>query len=235
MKNNILTIAGFLSIILFSGCAATVNTVYESARMPDKGEVELAGNYSEYLPVWVDTIYFDEPVNRNYGGSVAFGLSENLSMKLRYERINIDNIQFWDIKIEEEGESLAVVDYFEIGGKLSLLKDHIAMSLPIGIYYNEGNTMTTLNPRLFFTLGGDKFELSLIPKGTIFFGEDDIAIIPGATLGLGFSSNLNKWAIRPEVGFDGLFINGGIGVSVNISPTNEQEKIYNPLYNNQNY
>jgi len=230
MKNNILTIVGFLSIILLSGCFAPMNTVYESARTPNAGEFELSGNYSHYYPFWVDTVYLLQPTNRNYGGSLAFGLSDNFSMKFRYERMNVESIQFWDIKIREEGENIDEFDYFEIGGKLALWKDHIALSLPVGMYRNGENNMTTMNPRLFLTLGGDKFEFSVIPKATILFGEDEIIAIPGATIGFGFSNDLNKWAIRPEIGFDGLFVNAGIGINYQIPTMKKDPVIYNPLY-----
>ena len=40
--------------------------------------------------------------------------------------------------------------------------------------------------------------------------------MPGLSLGIGLSNNLDQWAIRPEVGFDGN-LNFGVGVNYNFT------------------
>ena len=74
--------------------------------------------------------------------------------------------------------------------------------------------MVMLDPRVYFTLfsSSGTFELNLVPKVHLLLLEG-IGVTPGINVGLGFSSNLNKWAIRPEMGYDGYF-SFGIGVSV---------------------
>ena len=50
----------------------------------------------------------------------------------------------------------------------------------------------------------------------VFIG-DGVGILPAINLGLGLSSNLDKWAIRPEIGYDRYFT-FGVGVNYNIKP-----------------
>jgi len=41
-----------------------------------------------------------------------------------------------------------------------------------------------------------------------------LGILPGFSFNIGLSEDLDKWAIRPEIGYDGYF-NFGIGANVN--------------------
>ena len=75
--------------------------------------------------------------------------------------------------------------------------------------------MTTLGPRFFFTLRkGDNFEFNVIPKARIFISEG-ASFMPGISVGFGISKNLDRWAIRPEIGYDSYF-SLGIGLSVHL-------------------
>jgi hypothetical protein len=81
----------------------------------------------------------------------------------------------------------------------------------------EGEVLTTLGPRCFFTFRrSDSFELNVIPKVRIFIA-DGVSFMHGISVGLGISNNLDRWAVRPEIGYDSYF-SIGVGLSVNIQP-----------------
>jgi len=207
-------------IPLFTGCFAPINSTFESAKMLEKGGMEVQGSYSKYYGSSLD----DESsnINNNYGLAVGYGISDQFSVKLRYERINIlsssTNIEStggaWNIDLESDAYG---IDYFELGNKFSLKKDHIAVSMPLGVYLFEGETLFSLDPRVFFTLGKSQtFEFNIIPKAHVFFG-DEIEVTPGLSFGLGLRKDLSKWAIRPEIGFDFNFT-VGLGVNYYFQP-----------------
>jgi hypothetical protein len=102
--------------------------------------------------------------------------------------------------------------YAEISAKFSFIKDKLAFSAPLGFYFFSGGyTLYVFDPRLIYTYrANDNFSLSIIPKGHIFFGGGGAALMPGLTLGFGLSSDLDQWAIRPEVGYDG-YVYAGAG------------------------
>lgn len=245
MKNNILIIVSFLSITLLSGCVTPITAVYESARTLDAGEIELKGSYTNYYIPDSDT-EINKPFNRNYGGSIGLGLSKGFNMNVRYESINspaynyLDSLELFEGFVlefdDEDFAPLRKLDYVEFGPKVALLKDHIALSVPIGIYrFREDNLhlATTVNPRLFFTFGdrNDKFEMSIIPQGRFIFYEDDWDVLPALSVGMGFSNDLNRWAIRPEVSYSG-FLSIGVGFEYRIPTKKKEPIIYNPSYKN---
>jgi len=109
------------------------------------------------------------------------------------------------------GETLNdYMNYFEIGFKIRLIEERMALGLPVGLYIYEGELSSSISPRLFITFGNnEKVEFTLVP-GVLLTFEDYIGIFPGVNLGIGLSNNLNKWAIRPEIGYNGCF-NFGVG------------------------
>ena len=188
---------------LLTGCFAPINSTFESAKMLDKGQIGLQCNYSKYYGEFFEGN--SKNLNNNFGFGIGYGISNQFNMKFRYERISTKTT----IEIFDEEFS---INYIELSNKFQVKQDKMSLSIPLGIYLFGGEPLILLDPRFFFTLrGNEKFELNLIPKIHIFIG-DGINFRPGINLGLGFSSNLNEWAIRPEIGFDGYFT---IGVGVN--------------------
>jgi hypothetical protein len=123
------------------------------------------------------------------------------------------------------------LSYIEINNKLRLAKENLALSLPLGAYfYNRSVTnggfgmMMSVDPRLYisFFRSTNVFELTLVPKMHIFFGSGGGGLYPGVSLGMGFSGNLDKWAIRPEIGYD-AFLSFGVGASINFNTKKKTE------------
>ncbi len=212
-KLNFIVVSLILILITLStGCFAPINSTFESAKLLDKGEIEMQGNYSIYYGIsFLEDGYVN--LNNNFGFGVGYGITDRFNMKLRYERINTKHsIEIFDEEINVNG-----LNYIELSNKFSLKKDKIAASMPLSIYLYEGESLFSLDPRFFFTFRkNENFEFNLIPKAHIFVG-DGIGIMPGINLGVGLSNNLNEWAIRPELGFDGYFT-FGVGVNYYIKP-----------------
>ena len=174
-----------LLLTLFGACVVPLNTGFESARMLKKGETELTGNYTHYS-------FSDEgesgSVNNNFGLRIGYGFSDRINLKLRYERL----------VPTEEGAS--GINYIDLAPKFRLLPGKIAATLPLGMYFSEDETEFVISPKMLFTYpASNRFEATLAAKADIF-PEDDGNVYLGFNLGLGLSANLDRWALRPEIG-----------------------------------
>lgn len=213
--------------LLLSGCVVVpVNLSYESARMLDKGQIQLQGSYSRYNAV-KDT---SANLCNNFGFAANYGVSEKYSIGLRYEHLDMTPA-FGDIFDSEDTEDFAQIlkmNYFEINNRIRIKEDFIAIGIPVGMYIINDITETAedfnswgyffIDPRIYFTFfaKSDIFELSIVPKVHIIAGFLGAQVIPGISLGIGLSSDLNKWAIRPEIGYD-KYLSFGVGVNFNIN------------------
>ena len=201
----------------------TVNLAYDNAAVLEKDEVKITGNYSKYT------------LHANYGLSLAYGMSDKWTMDVRYERFNSvfsDIIRELQLELEQndwevEGNLTNYINlhYLRLGNKISIKKDKIAFSIPAEVYFNKLGYLPSVSPQFLMTLRKKDFlECTLIPKVNMLFtiqeGDFYGAFFPSISLGLGLSNNLDKWAIRPEIGYqiDPLFggtFSWGIGISFN--------------------
>ncbi len=202
---------GFFGIAILMGasCTAPVNLNYESARMMKKGEVEVQGSYSQYFEG-------AEKISSNVGGRIGFGINENYNLKMRVEIIALPQ----SVNASEVDPDLSFL-YFELDNKISLTKN-LALSLPL-CHYSLGDGMgySVFDPRLYITMrSNDVFEFTVIPK-CHFFLDAGSPPMPAISVGMGFSSDLNKWAIRPEIGYD-VFFSAGVGLSFYLGGTQKK-------------
>jgi hypothetical protein len=185
-----------MSLLLLGSCSAPMNLNFDSARMMDKGDVEIQGSYSRYH-------YKGQFLNENVGAKLSVAPNDWYNLKIRGEAMIVD----------QEGVDTY---YFELDNKFSfrdpMLRDFIAFSLPFCLYHSWWGNNFGLDPRLYFTFSNsDKFEFTMIPKCHIIFGSS-IGVLPGISVGMGFSKDLNRWAIRPEIGYDS-YLSYGVGFS----------------------
>jgi hypothetical protein len=208
------------------GCFAPVNLTYDSAKTLNKGQLEIQGMYSSYN-VTNDTLK-TALINSNYGGSIGYGITDKYTMKIRYEYID-PTITFQKVfgEISEDFTGMNSMSYFEVNNKLMFIKNNLSLSLPVGAYFynskvvdvkNGGMGWFTFDPRLYVTFfrKTNIFELSVIPKLHVLVGTFGGYVMPGISLGMGFSSNLDKWSVRPEIGYD-KYISFGVGASINFN------------------
>ncbi len=204
--------------ILLCSCSAPVNLSYDNGKTIPKGNLEILGSYSDYNT--------GEGLNwsSNYGARICYGITDNYNLKFRYERINMDYLLEDVVKIPDFLDDYFKdrinydLNYFEIENKLKLRHANVSFGLPLSYYsYPEiHNGYFEFDPRIYLTLfrGTNIVELNLVPKCHFVFVQNFYAM-PGISVGLGLSNNLDRWAIRPEIGWDGYF-SYGIGLSVSV-------------------
>jgi hypothetical protein len=228
MKKNLLfAVAAFPALFLIS-CAtvAPINTSYERAATLGKGGLELSGSYTHYS---FSGDGESTATNNNYGGKVGYGINDKMDIKLRYEKL---------VPVGME-DSKFKANYISVIPKFSIKDKKFAILVPISRYnFKEeseaGETFKDHNysiaPQFIgtFTTKSNQADLSFSIKGDYIIGsEGGNEFLMGFSGGAGFSSNLDKWAIRPEVGYlfkpgePGGYWNMGVGFQV-IFPTGKK-------------
>jgi hypothetical protein len=190
------------------GCAAPFSDL-QNAKLVGTGKVEANTSFS--------TVYFDNDTDAqhaqsHFGFQTAYGISKRVDFRLRYERIAVD----------KEGE--APFNVLGFGPKLGIVKDIAALNLPIGLAFRDDvDVSETLqfHPTLLLTMpGGKNFEVNTSAKALVPLTDKDSDVLIAFNLGTGISTNIEKWAVRPEFGFllnpgeNGRFIHFSIGLAV---------------------
>lgn len=215
----------FICIWTFGGCVsvAPVNSSFESAKTLGKGNAELAGNYSSYSVRGENYEGEKESakINNNFGFRIGYGVGEKVDLKFRYERL---------IPIDKESkDEVSGVNYIAFTPKFAIYKNYIAGFTDVGMYSYRANDgsysdkVFFVSPRMAFTYpSGKYFDLTFSPKLDYYFSEGT-SFDWGVNLGCGLSSNLDKWAIRPEIGIMKSFedktvsyVTGGVALIVQI-------------------
>ncbi len=193
-----------------ASCAPPFSAV-QSARTAGKGRVEVTPLFS--------TVFFSaegetEHVQNDFGFQVAYGVGNMVDLQLRYEYIYVS--------IEDISASANVIG---VGPKFGVYKEMIAFACPIGFAFGGdiediGDTWQ-LHPTLLFTLPvGNSFEFNPSSKILIPLGGEDQDVLLAFNLGAGISTDLRKWAVRPEVGFlvnpgeEGHFMQFSLGLTI---------------------
>ncbi len=199
---RILTAVCLLCLVaLVSGGCAPPFSELQSAKLVDEGEFEIAGHYSAvslHLDIGDDDQEGGEDgqIQDDIGVQLAYGLTETMNLRFRYEYINV-------------GDSLITAHAIGFGPKFSLAEDVIALYVPVG--FALGDDIKTedswqLHPTILLTsTHGDVLELNASVKYILTFAGDQDDLM-AFNLGLGLSSDLERYAIRPE---GGLLIDPG--------------------------
>ena len=208
-KNKLSCYIGLILIIpiVLQGCAPVFSEL-QSARTVGKNRVEFTPSYSS---VSFAADGEREKMQKHVGIQVAYGISDKIDIRVRYERA-------WEEggDIKEDGISIGA-----IGPKFNLLEDRVAFYIPIGRAFGEYTEETwQIHPTFLFTIPAvpDKIDITFAPKYLISFCEGCENLL-AINLGLSFSDDLNRWAIRPEYGMlfnpgeEGHFSQFSIGVS----------------------
>jgi len=174
--------------LVLAQCVTPINSSFESARTIEPGDVEITGGYDRYSSGADGESDF---VNSNITVRAGVGLTDRMDMKLRYTRL---------MPADVDGDEGAGVNYFHIAPKFSFIPKYLAFSLPVGAYFGGGSSWVT-SPKLLGTYPhkSNKFDATLGFKADVFFRDWETYL--GFTLGMGFSKDLDKWAIRPEIGY----------------------------------
>jgi hypothetical protein len=202
-------VALLVGLAALSGCAAPFADM-QGARLAGKGKVEVTGSFS--------SVSFAEggdsgEIQREYTAQLAAGTGERTDWRFRYTRIGPPG---------DGGEG--GINVIGVGPKFALRPDRAAIALPFGFAFGEdlnvGDTFQ-FHPTVFFTVPAARgVELNLSGKAMIAVTGGNLGL--AANLGLGLSSDLQRWALRPEVGVlkytesDGYARHLSLGLSYNL-------------------
>lgn len=179
----------------------------QSARTVGQGRVEVTPHYTSAS---VSDGESSESIQRHIGLQAAIGITPRFDIRIRYENAWLEGAGF--------GDGISIL---AVGPKVSLLENHIALSVPMGRALGEGTLESwQIHPTLILSLPAipDKIDVTLAPKYLMrLCGECENFI--AVNMGLAISSNLRNWAIRPEFGLlynpgePGHFAQFSVGVS----------------------
>lgn len=179
----------FLVILVlgFQSCVPVFSEL-QSARLVGKKRFELTPMFSIVsAPENGNT----EHLQNEYGLQAIIGVSDRVDLRLRSEVIPYQGSDYSDWGA-----------VFGFGPKISLIENKMALSLPFGTaidddFMNEWE----FQPSLLLTLPAipGKIDITLSPKYIWSFCED-CQNLGAINFGLAISSDLSKWAIRPEYG-----------------------------------
>ena len=173
-------------IFFLLGCSPVTISNLQSAKLLKKYHSEITPSY---------TI---SPHAKYYGIQGAYGLTNNINFRMRFEKILINAHLFNEninLKLKENFTQLS------LGLKLKLINDKMAFFLPITYTFNNEHNFTYLEPTVIFSYTHNKYEIN--PSLKYFLNNKNIPI-DAFNLGVGFSNNLNDWVIRTELGCMGL-------------------------------
>ena len=182
----------FFALVLVTGCASVFSDL-QSAKLVSKGRFEATPSFS--------SVYFSEDGDRDHvqnhlGLQAAYGMGNNIDLRVRSERIATD---------ADGGDPFAAY-VLGFGPKTGIVKDKVALYLPVGFAFGgdieDVSETWEFHPTLLFTRStGNHFELNPSAKALIPLTNEDADVQVALNLGIGISADLQKWVVRPELGF----------------------------------
>jgi len=183
----LLLIAALSALFGFQSCAPVFSEL-QSARLVGKNKFELTPLFSTVSATGENNT---DHLQNELGLQAIFGLSDAVDLRFRSEVIWAYAGDYYDANV-----------IFGLGPKFRILENKIALSLPFGTVINSNIWHEwQFQPTLLLTLPAikDKLDITLSPKYIIPFC-DDCDNFGAINIGLAISSDLSKWAIRPEYG-----------------------------------
>jgi hypothetical protein len=192
---------------MLSACAPVFSDL-QSAKVLEPGRVEITPSAS-YVSSSCDPDDDCGHIQDHFGAQVGVGVLKSVELRGRYEHVSVI----------EDGPSAEVVGF---GPKIGLVKDRLAFYVPIGRGFG-GEAEAGLDkswavlPTLLATVPAHRnVEVNASAKYLVpLQGGDDLLAF---NLGLGVG-DLERWAIRPEVGLlvdpgdEGRFFHLSLGLS----------------------
>lgn len=177
----------FALFLFFTSCAPVYSEL-QSARTVGKNRVEA-------LPYFTTTSFSadgeTDGLQNHLGLQAAYGVTDKLDIRFRFEHI-------WTTLEDAEGNAQMV----GIGPKYNFVEDVLSAYLPVGRALGEGSSDSwQIQPTVLATLPAVKnvLDINLSPKYILTLGEGQSDYF-AANLGLAVSTDLNRWAVRPEYG-----------------------------------
>lgn len=173
--------------ILVSGCLPFVAD-HQSAALLPAGKTEVTPSIS-YVSLSGEGE--TEHIQTHFGLRAAYGISRLIEVRGAFEHVDIEDA--------DKGTNV-----IGLGPKVSLVPNRLAIYAPVGFItgggVESGETWTAVPTLLFNAVTGNTFELTPSLKAFVPISGDDRDVFVGLHLGAGISSDLSRWALRPEVG-----------------------------------
>ena len=161
----------------------------QSARLVGPGRLEITPGYSSAS---VSAEGESGKLQNQFGVRVATGLTSKVDLRLGYEYVDFTDAD-------------EVFSVFGAGLKLGLVEDRVALFTPVGLAFGgdiESGETWQFQPTVLFSYPfHDHAEVTASGRGVIWLSDDEADNLIGANLGLGLSSDLDRWVVRPEAGF----------------------------------
>lgn len=177
----------FIFSLLFVGCAPVFSEL-QSARTVGKNRVEV-------LPYYTNTSATSDGetdgIQSHIGLQAAYGITEKLDLRFRFEHV-------WLADTEGDDGTQVIA----IGPKYNFIDEILSAYLPVGRALGDGTDESwQIQPTVLVTLPAvdNILDVNLSPKYILTLGEGQSDFF-AANLGLAVSTNLNRWAVRPEYG-----------------------------------
>lgn len=181
-----------LALALGASACAPVFSDLQSAKLVDKGRVEVTPSFSH---VGLSVPDEDEGhVQDEFGVQLGVGLADAVELRGRFAHV----------QVADDGPSVEVVG---VGPKVRLVKDRLALYVPIGrafadIEDADYSESWQVHPTLLFTQPvNQNLEVNASAKYLIPLNSGDSENLVAFNLGLGLGRDVHKFAVRPEVGF----------------------------------
>ncbi len=182
---RLLTTVALASLLSSFNCLAQ-----GGARMLPKGGTELSVGYTG-----LTSLEGEGGLINLLGAGFGYGITQKVNLKFRYSRLFAGDL--------DGGLNLV-----SITPKFALKQNKISALLPISVLFAEGGSIWAISPGFQFSAGNsNKSEFTANVRGDIPFSDEVDGALLSATFGGGFSSDLDRWAVRPEIGV--LFSTGG--------------------------
>jgi hypothetical protein len=182
-------VAVALPALLAAGCVPYLAD-QQNARILPPGDVELTPSFS-YVSFSADGE--NEHIQDQFGIRAGYGLSRTAELRATAERISLAG--------ESGSDAFTMVG---VGVKFGFVPDRLALYIPVGVVLGENletsETWTVAPTLLVSWRGSPNFELTPSLKAIYPFASEDPELFLGFHLGAGISTNLDRWALRPEVG-----------------------------------
>ncbi len=182
-----------------TGCAPVFSD-FQGAKLVGRDRVEVTPTFSSVSASGTDGGHVQDEL----GLQLATGVLDRLDFRARYVRV--------------EG-----VNVLGFGPKIGLVKDKVALAVPLGFAFGkdvDSGKSWAIHPTLLFTAPlNPHAELNASTNVLIPLSGDGGDTLVAVNLGAGFG-NLERWAIRPEVGFlfdpgtSGRYTQLGVGLTL---------------------
>ncbi|NNE30003.1 MAG: hypothetical protein HKN16_10215 [Saprospiraceae bacterium] len=188
---------------------------YENASALKPGQVQVSGAYGTSD----EHRFEDDQFNfvQNYFGRVGVGLKGGFGLYgSYYHKGRRDPDGLWSFSDDYE---TSAYDLYELGFKYTIIEKELALKGGLGMYFVENDYVAQgLNLQIIYSYRfNPHIDGSLIMHGTGVYEQNGYGLVLGLNAGAGFSTNLERWAIRPEIGFNMRTFTAGIGLEIKLN------------------